>query len=257
MFPFVVFFFFISPYYPCVHHDDVVVKKKPTVLEEFNIVLRSPVFFLVIACNAAQTATLIGISTFGSSFLIGLGFFDKESQASTVFGVLISIAGMIATPAGGILLDRYIKKNSSNDEVDEMEARTEFCALEETNIEYNHSITQLNPLNRSNNLIDNEQNNSNNNEHIPSKNLFKSEISSLLSILIVFNIIGAVLLISVYSVYNNVLFFLMIAVGCAALFLTFPSINMSLMLSVPVENRSFAIAVNTIFIHAFGDVRKC
>lgn len=44
-----------------------------------------PLFLCLVAGYAAQTAMLIGLSTFGSAFMMGLGYFD------TVRGVLHSV----------------------------------------------------------------------------------------------------------------------------------------------------------------------
>jgi MFS family permease len=82
----------------------------PTVLEELGIVFSRPLFLCLVAGYAAQTAMLIGLSTFGSAFMMGLGYFDTESQSSTIFGGLICLSGVIATPLGGWVLDRMLAK---------------------------------------------------------------------------------------------------------------------------------------------------
>lgn len=53
---------------------------------------------------------MIGLSTFGSAFIIALGFFDTETEASSIFGIIISIAGLIGTPLGGYLIDQSDKR---------------------------------------------------------------------------------------------------------------------------------------------------
>lgn len=62
--------------------------------------------------SKAQAAVLIGLSTFGSALLLGLGYFETESEASTIFGVLISIAGVVATPLGGFVVDKLLNRSS-------------------------------------------------------------------------------------------------------------------------------------------------
>jgi MFS family permease len=76
-----------------------------TLTEELTAILSSPVYVCYCLASAAQAAVLIGLSTFGSALLLGLGYFDDEATASSVFGVLISIAGILATPLGGWLVD--------------------------------------------------------------------------------------------------------------------------------------------------------
>lgn len=79
--------------------------EKPTVKEELLALLGSPIYLCIVAGYAAQTGTVIGLSTFGSSFLIGLGYFDTETQSSAAFGVIVSLAGAVSTPLGGALSD--------------------------------------------------------------------------------------------------------------------------------------------------------
>mmetsp|Transcript_28435 Transcript_28435/g.47770 ORF Transcript_28435/g.47770 Transcript_28435/m.47770 type:complete len:737 (-) Transcript_28435:794-3004(-) len=84
--------------------------KPPTFVEEFGIVLSKPLFLCLVAAYAAQTAMLIGLSTFGSALLMGIGYFNSESESSTTFGGLICISGVISTPLGGLVLDRMTKQ---------------------------------------------------------------------------------------------------------------------------------------------------
>lgn len=254
MAPFVIFFFVISPYYPCIGpHDGALLvespyaKPKPSLLDEFKIVMSSPIFLCLTAVYASQTFTLQGMSTFGSSFLIGLGFFDKESQASTVFGVLISISGLIATPLGGMILDSLIKKKKNVEE-----SRTSLVSSadadgggdgnalgeEEEENEYNTLATPTS-LESSSSVLGKQR---------------RHEISSLTKLIVSCTTMGLLFLSLTYTVYNIVLYLLMVCVGCASLFLTFSAINMGFMLSVPTENRSFAIAMMNVLIHMFGDV---
>ena len=65
---------------------------------------------------------------------------------------------------------------------------------------------------------------------------------------------GFIILSSMFFVRNRVVFFCGMAFGLAFMFASNAGIGMIVMLSVPAENRSLAIAMNNIFIHVFGDV---
>jgi MFS transporter, Spinster family, sphingosine-1-phosphate transporter len=85
------------------------VSEPPSIWDEVKAVTKSPIWICVTLGYAAQTGALIGLSTFGSSFVMALGFFNTETEASTFFGVVISLAGILGTPMGGILLDKLNK----------------------------------------------------------------------------------------------------------------------------------------------------
>lgn len=89
---------------------------------------------------------------------------------------------------------------------------------------------------------------------ISSKNYDRGVIRNLLIQLPLFLGVGCMLLCLLYVCTNKVLFFFVIAVGLGVVFMSNAGLNMGVLLAVPIENRSFAISVNTIFLHAFGDV---
>ena len=81
-------------------------KKKVTMADEFYACASSLPFMSVLFSYAAYTAVLISVSTFGSAFVMALGFFNTETSAALVFGGIISIAGVIGTPIGGYVLKK-------------------------------------------------------------------------------------------------------------------------------------------------------
>jgi MFS transporter, Spinster family, sphingosine-1-phosphate transporter len=50
----------------------------PNIIEEIKAICQYPCYLYICAGYAAQTGALIGLSTFGSAFLMGLGYFDSE-----------------------------------------------------------------------------------------------------------------------------------------------------------------------------------
>jgi len=60
----------------------------PTLIEECLALVSSSVFLCVVGGYAAQAATLIGVSTFGSAFLIGLGEF-RRSRVDKLYSIII------------------------------------------------------------------------------------------------------------------------------------------------------------------------
>ena len=67
-----------------------------------------PSFYFVSKANSSLAFLLcfvfysIGLSTFGSAFMMGLGYFKTQTESSTTFGALICVSGIVATPLGGI-----------------------------------------------------------------------------------------------------------------------------------------------------------
>ena len=274
MIPLVLFMFWISPHFPCetvVHTAKGQDDKKallqrpgesheeqtefegvvgvhghhhihhPTMWQEFVNVMTRNVFLCITAAYAAQAAALIGVSTFGSSFLMGLGFFNKESQASTLFGILISLAGVISTPLGGILLDKILERG-----------RRRHAAEVEADAEIRRQ--QLAPLvaNSDGEHVDGDIDDFADREEHPV--VVRSQLGRLSLFVAYSSLIGSLLLCTLYFIENAGLYLFVISVGSGFIFMCNSAINMGVMLSVPVRHRSFAIALNVVFLHGFGDV---
>lgn len=119
MLPLLFYFFFISKFFPgpneANNNNDDHDHKAPSIKQEIIEVCKRTIFIALTLAYAAQTAVLIGLGTFGSAIVMGLGFFDDETSASSIFGGLISLAGLIATPLGGLAVD-WLTHNRDNDE---------------------------------------------------------------------------------------------------------------------------------------------
>lgn len=198
----------------------------PTILEELKAIFSRPIYVCIVAGYAAQTGALIGISTFGSAFLMGLGFFDTEMEASSCFGVLVSLSGIIGTLLGGFLLDKSIESHSKS-------------LQNEREDDERHSLTDE--------------------DIIPGQEMTRREkelvqVKAATSMIFATSIIGAILMWCVFFVKSKELFLAVIGGGCALLFLATPGINIGAMNAVPVKNRAFCMAMMSVCIHAFGDV---
>mmetsp|Transcript_25762 Transcript_25762/g.43418 ORF Transcript_25762/g.43418 Transcript_25762/m.43418 type:complete len:542 (-) Transcript_25762:252-1877(-) len=88
-------------------------KFAPSVWEEVKAVCQYPCYVYIVAGYTAQTGALIGLSTFGSAFIMGLDYFDSEVQSSTCFGAVVSVAGILGFPLGGFILDYYSARSKS------------------------------------------------------------------------------------------------------------------------------------------------
>lgn len=69
-------------------------------------------YICIILGYAALNAVLIGIATFGSSFLMAVGYFNDEVESSSTLGAIISVAGLAGFPLGGLAVD-YLKKKDA------------------------------------------------------------------------------------------------------------------------------------------------
>ncbi|CAM9684052.1 unnamed protein product, partial [Heterosigma akashiwo] len=164
-----------------------------TLLADVRAVLSRPTFTLTVLGYSCYTAVTVGLSTFGAAFLVDLGFFSTETEASVTFGGVVSLAGLVGTPVGGLLLDAY--------KVDGP-ARLHLGCLQ--------------------NL------------------LLAASAAALLA---------PTALVADVRVYAALL-----GLACCVLFAVTAGFNVAVMLSVPPELRALALALNTLGIHALGDV---
>jgi len=216
-------------------------QNKPTLYQELLTICQTPIYLALILGNAAQTATIMGLATFGSAFMMGLGYFDSESEASTMFGIYVSLAGVLGTPIGGYIVDQLAKpymqpdNNSTN-----------------SNDNSNDNSNNNNNSNSANN--NNDKNNSNNTlTHIVGKNIFLF-LSQIFLVIAWGSLLGTFLLCIVYLVYDKNAYLALITIGCLFIFLTNVGIYMGFMISVPLIHRSFAVAFGAIIGHVLGDV---
>ena len=168
--------------------------------------------------NAAQAAVLCGLGTYGSAFLMGLGYFDSETAASSTFGSVVCLAGIIGTPLGGLLLDY----NMSGYKDESIDSENERCL--EAAVGDDHTTIQKN--------IDVKA----------SRNALKCATK-----MITFGtLLGTIFLCSVYAVYNRALFLVLVTLGCLFVFLCSPGVNIGIMSAVPEENRFVLCFLNLI-----------
>ena len=78
---------------------------KPSVVAELGYLLGSPTFMLVSLGYAAFTATIGGISTIAPLLLLSLSMFADQGVASTTFGAISALGGVLGTPLGGFVTD--------------------------------------------------------------------------------------------------------------------------------------------------------
>jgi len=149
---------------------------------------------------------VISISTFGPAFFLALGFFEEEQSASFTFGLIISIAGIVGTPMGGVLIDRVSKNKGDNDgsfedSIDESvdEAETKYKTIEK-----------------------------------------------IMLVMTAVLIVGGVFVWALVFVESKVLFIISILFGCTALFSSTSCFNLGAMLAVPSKNRGFAVGLLTL-----------
>lgn len=242
MIPFVLYMFHISPHFPPDKHplaEDDSESKHPTVWQEVRIVCGRPVFLCFSLAYAAQSATLMGLSTFGSAFMMGLGFFNTESEASTVFGVVVSISGLIFTPVGGILLDRLLSDHRTRASSNAAQETIVNEILEEIDEQ------QLAPLVvDSPDPVDGVVYTPKQSDNLRKIALFVAGLTT----------VGGALLVLMFFVRSKELFLTLVTFGCGIIFATNSAINMGVLLSVPTTSQSFAIAINNVCLHALGDV---
>jgi len=189
--------------------ENVKTQEVPSLWTEVKIILSKPIFVCSTLGYAAQNAALIGLSTFGSAFIIGIGFWDTETEASSIFGVIISVAGLVGTPLGGWLIDHCDKRLKRD-------------ALE--------------------------------NNQKDAISVAKAPVRAAAIITVIFSMLGFCLMFILYFIDNKWLYMIVLCCGCCFLFTTTTGINLLVMLSVPEINRPFAVALNSVIIHALGDV---
>lgn len=173
----------------------------PTAWEEVKVVMSHRCYIYITFGYAALTAVLIGLATFGSSFFLALDFFDSEVAASSAFGILVSIAGMIGFPLGGKLIDVYSKKRKD-----------------------------IHPRSTESDLI------------------------AASAIMAIFGTIGMFCFGTAYFSREPISGMGIIFVATVALFVCNAATNVGVMYSIPIANRPFGIAFNTIWMHLLGDV---
>lgn len=86
----------------------------PSLVEELKTVMSSPIFVMCTIGYSAYVATVAGFSTFGPTFLIGLGMFTSQSSASLTFGSVVAFVGVLGTPFGGWLVDFATRNLTGN-----------------------------------------------------------------------------------------------------------------------------------------------
>ena len=172
-------------------------------------------FFSGIAC---QAAVLCGLGTFGSAFLMGLGYFDSETAASSTFGSVVCLAGILGTPLGGFLLDHRLNKVK----IKERPVVVDNASDVESVVFAQECVSG--GAHKSGGIDTNP---------IASPYALKcvTEIATIGTFL------GAVLLCSVYFIHNRFLYLLLVTLGCMLIFLCSPSVNIGIMMAVPDENR--------------------
>ena len=162
------------------------------------------IILLGIAC---QAAVLCGLGTFGSAFLMGLGYFDSETAASSTFGIVVCLAGVVGTPLGGLLLDFCIK-NSESKSVD---------------LSHDQETAALTSGNDDDAAVRSTET--------------KETLKWVTKIITIGTLIGCLFLCAVYAVYDRFLFLFMVTMGCLLVFLCNPCVNIGIMMAVPEKNR--------------------
>jgi MFS family permease len=195
-----------------------------TILDEVLICVKRPLFVWSMLGYAAYSGGIIGFSTYGPQFVMGLGYFDEEFKASIIFGASMALAGLVGTPLGGFALDWTLARR-----------QRQYPRGASLTIEGDGDLTEA--------LAESKKDNDDISGYVNS-----SVLSAKL------NFVG--ILIGLICIFDKDTMIWFGAFSLAGLFLfaSTAAMNVSVLESVPHENRSFAIAFSTLLMHMLGDV---
>jgi MFS family permease len=199
----------------------------PSMWKEFKEVCSRPIYLCFIFGLAAEMATLVGISTFGSAIVMGLGFFDVEAHASATFGMLVCLAGILGTPLGGLMIDGIMKYRLG------------------------HQLP-ASSLDMSLHSIENEEEEEKETSPAPLNERALMELIGEMTYWT--NFFATLIFCCLFFVEDKFSFMALITLGCFFVFMSYTGVNMATMLSVPLKHRSFALALGSLVGHLFGDV---
>ena len=146
--------------------------------------------------------------------------YNTETQSSSIFGILVSLAGIISTPLGGFLIDYLTIIRSQNYRGHNYDRKLN------NNVKLSKNILEIITLQTS------------------------------LYIIIISNTFGCLLLCILYIIYNKILYLIIIFFGIFCIFLSAASMNIVIMLSVYEQYRAFAVGISMLGLHMFGDVPR-
>jgi Na+/glutamate symporter len=149
-----------------------------------------------------------------------IGYFDSETAASSTFGSVVCLAGIIGTPLGGLLIDCYTAEGveedvSSTKYKDDMDGIGKAEAQELVDVTSGVNYIQKRKERRANEII----------------------LRGVTMVITISTFFGALFLCSVYKVADRSLFLFLVTLGCMLVFLCNPGVNIALMTAVPEENR--------------------
>eukprot|EP00981_Chlorochromonas_danica_P008878 scaffold2324_cov163-Ochromonas_danica.AAC.18 len=226
------------------------IQTAPNWKDEVLLVCSEPVYVCIILAYAAQVAVLMALSTFGSAFLLGLGYFDTETQASTIFGILASAAGVIGTPIGGFVLDMVTRQSQQRRRVGEGE-QVGVMEGEGEGQEGNssHGDLEKDEKEKEKKRLAEEENGG-----LKNSLVLVERMEGICLMLYWTSLIGMIFLCCTFFAKSAAAFFLLITIGCTFLFMTTGAITLAVMTAVPMRQRALAIALLSISGHIFGDV---
>jgi MFS family permease len=172
--------------------------------------LTSPAYVCLVLGYAAQTATVIGISTYGPVFLLGFGSFTSQSACAFAFAVSVSIGGVLGTPLGGVLTDAVLQRSRASS----------------PRVSAEHESAREAAL-----------------------------IAGVISVQMLLGLTamtGAAAIAATPSLVY--IFLLLLSLAVFFIYGTSAGLTRVIMLTVPTQTRPFAIALQTLGLHLFGDV---
>ena len=153
-------------------------------------------------------------------------YIHTETQSSSIFGILVSLAGIISTPLGGFLIDYLTIIRSQN-------YRGQNYGGQNYDRKIKNYQTKL------------------------SKNILEIiTLQTSLYIIIISNTFGCIILCILYIIYNKIIYLITIFLGIFCIFLSAASVNIVIMLSVHEQYRAFAVGISMLGLHMFGDVPR-
>ncbi|EQC31442.1 hypothetical protein SDRG_11041 [Saprolegnia diclina VS20] len=177
----------------------VVLLDTPTVTAttEAWAIMSDSVFLTASLGLAAYAFTVAGLGAFAPSIMIGYGLLP-EAMASTVFGLVAILSGLIGSPLGGFLLDRSCAGHDNDDAFRVLAAAKQMVVM------------------------------------------MALGVASLFA--------------SLATMHTTGVFFVCLAFGLLCLFSTQAATTVVILLNVAKARRGFAMGLNTLLLHLFGDV---